>query len=90
MAVGGAFQRDLTPLGDDRVPRRGQEVWRFRPSALFQFRVDVELSFRADSILVHIRHIAPVIALEKEEEDKNSFNSWIPEDKRISRRKKTK
>lgn len=63
MAVGGAFQRDTRPLNGYRIPRRGQEVGRFRPAALFQLRVDIKLSLGADAILVLVGHIAPVIAL---------------------------
>ena len=64
MTIGGAFQRDTSPFNGHSVPRRGQEVGRFRLSTLFQLGVDVEFGFGADAILIHIGYIAAVIALE--------------------------
>lgn len=63
MTVGGAFKRDTSSFGDHRGPRRGQEIWSFRLSTLFQLRMDIEFGFGADAILVHIGNVASVIAL---------------------------
>ncbi len=65
MTVGCAFQRDPSAFDGHRGPGNGQEVGRFRLAALFQLRVDIEFGFGADAVLVHVGHIAPVIALER-------------------------